>query len=961
MAKVEREGSNTIMRRARKKLSMMDDSMDRNGTTSGNGSAASEDYNLSSDAADCSWMPPPTTASSRNNNTNGQVNGENNYLATRKKRKGECRINNHCGNNKGSEEDISPSTTTKTLFSAVMSLSNTITNPPPPPPHDDDDDDARNNNIYGAGVAATMSHYDNDATTTAKTTASPPEMLKKNINNTATTTPQKPFKGRSNYLHKSPIIMFSPGGYEILKALDGANLYAHQEHEIGDLEEREEEEEEEEDDEDGRQAEEWQDATIYFHDEYYTRKDHHDAMLVNVTATTEDLTGKIMDADKHHDGHALHRPSSIVEATKHASDFMDMKHFAKNDITIPEPVGVGVLDWSLKRRLRLECVPGRCLPQSSSSSSTSDEGFLHQLALQYLSNRVDSGRTWSQRRYSRSREDVAMAKWLASIMYYQHPAIHPLPSSMLASMDSGADNSKNNMTGHSKRDLSSFIVGPHSFHNRVRLPAAGCMGGLGTSVVVPSDRIDKAVHLGKHDRRSSSNSNKSSIATVSSLLYQRRRDWQEAFRSMFHSWKSKLKSLQDSQVEDAWSQIDEGSTTPVLQDDVSRCSFYAISPHQVILFRGGYVDGANDDYVWQLGKRDNECSGDDAGRFIAPMVVFSSTTSCFRSKLKSIGVNLRVFTKTEHDNVHTRKDCAILFSESLLDTTDNGVASTEGDAASVQSDLEVMKLENNDKEQVRVEVKKRNQHQKVGKPGNVDSPPLFVCGDDDCATVYELLMNTYGLSVGLETKLSKGGIESVPLDVPLLLCRSLGPCMHTALRTLSFSSRRDCGYLSQVQINESNFLSDGNSTAKAALELRGPILPCALRDMTCAVVNFMMLDKYTQDQSSTISHLNVCYQLPEMYGACSPDVASPSSHQFLMSLQTHEGECTSSSSATKPTGSSSSTEFNGSIPLVPKNENQSVSDPTAWSQCGHGDYVDKVVWDVSRNSVVSFHTFAAIP
>jgi hypothetical protein len=85
---------------------------------------------------------------------------------------------------------------------------------------------------------------------------------------------------------------------------------------------------------------------------------------------------------------------------------------------------------------------------------------------------------------------------------------------------------------------------PHSIHNRVRLPAAGCMGGLGVISVVPSDRFDKAAaanNIGKQDRRS--NNDKTSHAKASSLLHQRRRDWQEAFRSMFHSWTSRLKSL----------------------------------------------------------------------------------------------------------------------------------------------------------------------------------------------------------------------------------------------------------------------------------------------------------------------------------------------------------------------------------------------------------------------------------
>jgi hypothetical protein len=290
-------------------------------------------------------------------------------------------------------------------------------------------------------------------------------------------------------------------------------------------------------DEDGRLVEEWQDAAIYFNGEY---EHNNNNTAIGNAKTTEDATDSINDP--------LHY-SSIVEATKHASDFVDIQQCMKKSnylTTIPEPMGVGVLDWSLKRRLRLECVPGRCLPQSSlpsSSSSSSDEGYLHQLALRYLSCRDDSGVTsWSQQRHSCSRDDVAMAKWLASIMYYQHPAVHPLPSSIVSSASSKDSGASTDMVGNSKRDLSSFIVGPHSIHNRVRLPAAGCMGGLGISA--PPNKIVKGANLlGKQDRRS--NNDKSSIATVSSLLHQRRRDWQEAFRSMFHCWKSKLIRLQD--------------------------------------------------------------------------------------------------------------------------------------------------------------------------------------------------------------------------------------------------------------------------------------------------------------------------------------------------------------------------------------------------------------------------------
>ena len=117
--------------------------------------------------------------------------------------------------------------------------------------------------------------------------------------------------------------------------------------------------------------------------------------------------------------------------------------------------------------------------------------------------------------------------------------------------------------------------------------------------------------------------------------------------------------------------MNQSTTTTPAQNDASRCSFYAILQHQTRLFRGGYVNGAN---------------------------------SSVQSKLKSI---------------------VILYTESLLDatTTTNGVASGEGDTESVQSDLDVLKLVNNDKDQVRVKVKKRNQQRKLGKAGSVRSPP----------------------------------------------------------------------------------------------------------------------------------------------------------------------------------------------------------------------------------------------
>jgi len=138
-----------------------------------------------------------------------------------------------------------------------------------------------------------------------------------------------------------------------------------------------------------------------------------------------------------------------------------------------------------------------------------------------------------------------------------------------------------------------------------------------------------------------------------------------------------------------------------------------------------------------------------------------------------------------------------------------------------------------------------------------------------------------------------------------------------------------------------------SSSARAALELRGPMLPCALRDLTCAMVNLMLLDKYKQDQVGSIIQPHVDDESD----------AGTSSHQFAMFLQAHEGEC--SILTPKSTGSSSSFHFNGSnVPLLPK-QGDRIGASAAWRECRHGDFISVLVWDISRESVVSFNPLSA--
>jgi len=773
------------------------------------------------------------------------------------------------------------------------------------------------------------------------TSTKPSSLATATSNKMSTPTKKSLTKNNTKSTKKSP--MHSPGGYEILQALDNANLYNDQQDNEGE--------------EDGtttaRQHTKDTEGKDEFHDAnvYFTKSTATSSTISRRGYDNMDIREKKRETKE--DLSSLFLDSSIVEATRHGiDDFNTLKKGCSNINDVPN--SVGMIDWSIKRRLRLDCIPGNCLPGGLKGGL--NEGKVRQLAMQQLSSGGDTDSVNGRSSYSHSmratEEEMAASKWLASTMYYQHPAVHPLPSSMLVDSSSSSCSTLGKMGDggkgkEGKGDLSSYILQPQSVHNKVRLSGVGSMGGLGLSNLPSTNDKDKSI-LGTNQQRRERN-DKSSVSTVSSLLYQRRRDWQECFRSLFQLWKSKLKD------------IDTSTTTPTSsqQDVISRNSFYIISSNQIVLFRCGYMKQHSGDLSPQL----------------VPMVIFSSTTPYLRSKLKSMGVELRLFTSKRGDTTSStateEEGSYEVFSESLLQTNDDATP-TQEDSAEVHAELNAIKHADDEKGKVTVEVKKRKVRPRYNDPNNSISgskgsslPPLFVYGIDDCNVVYELFMNTYGLSsvdnqsAGMSKSTTTNASPPVS-DVPLLLCRSLGSnCLHTTLRTLSVSSRRDTGFMNQVYHQDQHQLHNSSATAsnaKATLELRGPILPCALRDLTCAAINLMLLDKKSRQLGK---HQDSDYFLQTNKN---DNTETSSSHQFAMFLQVHEGE-SSTSMSKMTTGSSSSVNFNGSnISLMPRQEEGEEDDmvdhnddTSSWYECRQGDCINVLVWDVSRTSVVSFH------
>ena len=194
--------------------------------------------------------------------------------------------------------------------------------------------------------------------------------------------------------------------------------------------------------------------------------------------------------------------------------------------------------------------------------------------------------------------------------------------------------------------------------------------------------------------------------------------------------------------------------------------------------------------------------------------------------------------------------------------------------------------------------------------------PLCLIGEDDCATFFEFYLNTLG---GRYRSWINGNG-----DVPLLLSRKVGPFMHASMQSLVVSSRRQAR-----QAHEKS----GDDHHHAAIELRGPILPCAVEEVVCYAASRMMKD--VEDKG----------------GASSGQADDVGSHYFVVQAQPHDGdEYPNADSAT--TGTAGSRWLNEGSDIY---ENLS-SNGDKPSGCEQGEVVSMVVWDIARPKMIAYKT-----
>jgi hypothetical protein len=342
-------------------------------------------------------------------------------------------------------------------------------------------------------------------------------------------------------------------------------------------------------------------------------------------------------------------------------------------------------------------------------------------------------------------------------------------------------------------------------------------------------------------------------------------EWKECFQALFRKWLDQVL------------QYHHGSSNIPL----SRLYFYSLCPGQTILFKGIL---------------------DSESGHPTPLIVLSSTTAQTRHMLFAMGIQVRVWDETIHS-------FEILSMQTWMNLENPRKGSTkwkEDGKETLDGDKDGSKM-NGSLKQADEQIQKR-------------LAPIYIQGVQDCRTFFEYYWNTVGFQVS--HGYSHHSTSFTPrkmLDVPLLLCRSLGPCIHTCLKSLSTWWKP----------------TESQDSHHASLDIRGPILPCAVQDIIrCTIHNLLWNGKKE----------NV------LRGEKEGRDTEVGSHYFVAHLQCHRGE--EIKDTAKALRKSNRIGMAGLILANDTLDRIQDKQVTIRKGCGRGEFISTVVWDITRSSSI---------
>jgi len=513
--------------------------------------------------------------------------------------------------------------------------------------------------------------------------------------------------------------------------------------------------------------------------------------------------------------------------------------------------GMQLLDWTLKRRLQFESEPSLSVPV--------DASILQAAKIHFLSGEkgVPIG------------ENVNAVRWHSSLMYWQYPSASDCEILQYESIESVVGNRAGgeSMSGFSNDDQSAT-------KSQMLVEAIGDVQG---------DKAFKPLHEAGTKKQQTLREKQYAA------FLRRKRDWQQAFVSLYHTWLQRVRKLDEE-----LSQSEDVSKVVSQMHDVY---FYATGKGHVVLFR---VTISHDDDCEKSIERHNSLK-------ISPEIVLSSTTAHSREMLRRLGAKLFLL-----DHWQGRKG---EFTEDLMGTNDIPTASTDNlkDASpSIKAELVALRRAHVSGKtigaDVSISMKKRGSVGMSESPRRI--PPLFLRGEDDCSAFFEMYFNTLG---NLNTTGNESGL---PVELPVLRCRKIGPFQFASLEVAQSAASRNIHQTSEEQKSSS-------------FDVRGCLLPCAVRQLigSACSISVEKLDAWETCNLSNSQNSSVM------------------SRHLIARAELHDEVEAKPISGT--IGMHSSKWMNGCIEDVGVAQKQ-------WAACRHQETLSVAVWDISSRGSIAF-------
>lgn len=543
----------------------------------------------------------------------------------------------------------------------------------------------------------------------------------------------------------------------------------------------------------------------------------------------------------------------------------------------------GIMDRSLPKSLRFDCHPGTVIDSLLTASKTPGGSGL----LRFL--RPDASTT---KMASNTDSELGLAQWGSGLLLWQHPAVYPSPfldhtsMSSLSSEVAKAAKRKEDDPSKPRKD-------PFSKLQKKRR----------TSDLSQARPLSEGASAlpGHQQRRSSLQKQQKKFSR------QRQREWQQAFQSLYWKWISQLQEQRHNQS----------------SQQLPKKYFYALGNDHTVLFLADLEDDVVIPKIIMTSSSEPfrnklQRSGVRTLRLLKSWKGYVKGT-----EFREVMLQQKLAKKPQHKPEPTQSaDTSRLIDRTKLSATppagkENNAASAPSATPSKQGAVRKLLSPRGDSSSPKLEAEltalRRAQvfGETVGADVSVamkpkiaaaqkfslkSLPPLYLTGWDDCMAFFEVYLNLMstcsicyatGGDPSAVTKESKKLFTeketNTPLgqqrwcqqdEVPLLVCRSVGPFLHSTMKCLTVRGQMQYCDRSRTRYKSNDY---------ASLEvLGGPILPCAMQELFTGVVNTMRAEK--DGHSAEACHMDGLLESEdEDVGADIPNNdAIVGSHNFIL-------------------------------------------------------------------------------